>query len=298
MKNLIKKYRFFLLLHLTVLIWGFTGVLGKLISVGAIQTTAFRTGIAFLSLLLFQLYSKKRQFPETKKMIQYLGIGCLIGLHWYAFFESIEVSNVSIALTCLASASLFVSILDPLINKTSIKLYELILGIVVIIGISIIFSFESEFAWGIILGLITAFLGALFTIINGRLIARGDNSVTITLYEMLGALGVVIFFSFFRDGHSWQWDLPINDWVYLLILGTVCTAFAFMLGIYVMKEISPFTLTISVNLEPIYAIILALILFGEEEVMTKEFYFGGIIILGSIFANALIKSKINKKKKV
>lgn len=298
MKNLIKKYRFFLLLHLTVLIWGFTGVLGKLISVGAIQTTAFRTGIAFLSLWLFQLYSKKRQFPETKKMIQYLGIGCLIGLHWYAFFESIEVSNVSIALTCLASASLFVSILDPLINKTSIKLYELILGIVVIIGISIIFSFESEFAWGIILGLITAFLGALFTIINGRLIARGDNSVTITLYEMLGALGIVILLSFFRDGYSWQWDLSINDWVYLLILGTVCTAFAFMLGIYVMKEISPFTLTISVNLEPIYAIILALILFGEEEVMTKEFYFGGIIILGSIFANAFIKSKINKKKKI
>jgi drug/metabolite transporter (DMT)-like permease len=295
MQSFIQKYKYHLLLHLTVFLWGFTGVLGKLITLNSVSITAFRTSIAFISLLLYLLLTKKRLETNVKKVLNYLGVGVLIGFHWYAFFESIDVSNVSVALTCIASASFFISIIQPFFNKSDFKLYELLLGVLVIVGISLIFSFETQYVWGIVLGLITAFLGALFTVINGQFIAKGEDSVQITIYEMLGAFLCVVLCSFFREGHEWTLNIGMNNWVYLFVLGTICTAFAFMLGIYVMKEISPYTVTISVNLEPIYAIIMALIIFGDDEKMSFEFYVGGSVILLSILLNAYLKKHYKNK---
>ncbi|MGB0883573.1 MAG: DMT family transporter [Flavobacteriales bacterium] len=292
-------YRYFILLHFTVFLWGYTGVLGKLIQASSIEITLLRTSIAFISLMLYLIYTKKLKRIAFKKILQYLGIGCLIGFHWFAFFESIHQSNVSVALTCLASSSLFVAILNPFVGKArKFRTHEFLLGLLAIFGIYIVFNFESQYTLGIILGLVTSFFGALFTILNGNLIDRGDTAVEITVYEMLGAFLCVGFCSFFfNENMPLSFDLNLEDWVYVLILGTVCTAFAFMLGIYVMKEVSAYTVTITVNLEPLYSILLALWIFKEEEYMSSGFYIGGAIIMLSIFLNAYLNRKQRKKDK-
>ncbi len=290
------KYKFFLLLHLTVFLWGFTGVLGKLINGSSLQITISRTFIAFFSLLIYLYFSKSFKTHTWKQILQYAGVGVIIGFHWYAFFESIHQSNVSVALTCLASASLFVSVLNPFLGRQKkFKPYEMLLGIMAIIGIYIVFSFEGQYTLGIILGLITSLLGAIFTIINGNFIERGDNATHITLYEMLGAGLTIAICGMFSSDFTWNFPFQMDDWIYVLILGTICTAFAFLLGIYVMKEVSAYTVTMTVNLEPIYSIAMALIIFKEDEHMSNGFYLGGAIIMLSIFLNAIITKRIKNK---
>jgi len=298
LKSFFARYKFFILLHFTVFLWGFTGVLGKLIDGSSLQITILRTSIAFFSLLIYLILKGKLKSIAINKMIQYLGVGSIIGFHWYAFFESIEQSNVSVALTCLASASLFVAILNPFIGKQrTFKLYEVLLGLMAILGIYIVFSFEGEYTLGIILGLITSFLGAVFTIINGNFIDRGDDATIITLYEMLGACLTIGICSLFSSDFTLNFTFGYDDWIYIFILGTLCTAFAFLLGIYVMKEVSAYTVTMTVNLEPIYSIAMALIIFKEDEHMSEGFYLGASIIMMSIFLNGIITKRIRKKGK-
>lgn len=293
------KYKFFLLLHFTVFLWGFTGVLGKLIDGSSLQITISRTIIAFISLLLYLLLGKKFKKHSTKYILQYCGVGVFIGFHWYAFFESIHQSNVSVALTCLASASLFVALLNPFIGKQkTFKPYEMLLGLLAILGIYIVFNFEGQYTLGIILGLITSLLGAVFTIINGNFIERGDDVTHITLYEMLGATLTIGICGLFNSDFTLDFPFQFDDWIYIIILGTLCTAFAFLLGIYVMKEVSAYTVTMTVNLEPIYSIAMALMIFKEDEHMSKGFYLGGGIIMLSIFLNGIITKRIKNRGKI
>lgn len=298
LKSFFERYKFFILLHFTVFLWGFTGVLGKLIDGTSLQITILRTSIAFISLLIYLFLKGKFQKISTRYILQYLGVGIIIGFHWYAFFESIHQSNVSVALTCLASASLFVAILNPFIGThKSFKMYEVLLGLMAILGIYIVFNFEGEYSWGIILGLITSLLGAVFTIINGNFIDRGDDATHITLYEMLGACITIGICSMFSPEFTLEFGFGLDDWIYIIILGILCTAFAFLLGIYVMKEVSAYTVTMTVNLEPIYSIAMALIIFKEEEHMSEGFYIGASIIMLSIFLNAIIAKRIRNKGK-
>ena len=298
-KAFLGKYKFFLLLHFTVFLWGFTGVLGKLIDGSSLQITISRTSIAFVSLLLYLYLGKKFKAHSWKHILQYAGVGVIIGFHWYAFFESIHVSNVSVALTCLASASLFVALLNPFLGKQKkFKPYEMLLGIMAILGIAIVFSFEGQYTLGIILGLVTSLLGAIFTIINGNFIERGDDATHITLYEMLGAGLTIGICGMFSDDFTLNFPFQMDDWIYVIILGTLCTAFAFLLGIYVMKEVSAYTVTMTVNLEPIYSIAMALLIFKEDEHMSQGFYLGGAIIMLSIFLNAIITKRVKNKGKI
>lgn len=298
-KAFFEKYKFFFLLHFTVFLWGFTGVLGKLIDGSSLQITISRTAIAFISLLLYLFFGKKFKKHSWKHIFQYCGVGVIIGFHWYAFFESIHQSNVSVALTCLASASLFVALLNPFIGSQKVfKPYEMLLGLMAILGIYIVFSFEGQYTWGIILGLITSLLGAIFTIINGNFIDRGDDATHITLYEMLGAGLTIGICGIFSPDFTINFPFETDDWIYVFILGTLCTAFAFLLGIYVMKEVSPYTVTMTVNLEPIYSIAMALLIFKEDEHMSQGFYLGGFIIMLSIFLNGIITKRIKNKTKL
>lgn len=293
------KYKFFLLLHLTVFLWGFTGVLGKLIDGSSLQITLSRTSIAFISLFLYLYIGKKFKKHSWKYILQYSGVGVIIGFHWYAFFESIHQSNVSVALTCLASASLFVALLNPFIgSQKRFKPYEMLLGLMAILGIYIVFSFEGQYTMGIILGLITSLLGAIFTIINGNFIERGDDATHITLYEMLGAGITIGICGLFSSDFTLDFPFEIDDWIYVIILGTLCTAFAFLLGIYVMKEVSAYTVTMTVNLEPIYSIAMALLIFKEDEHMSQGFYLGGLIIMLSIFLNGIITKRIKNRRNI
>ena len=288
--KLTKKLHYYIILHITILIWGITGILGKLISMPSSSIVIDRMLIAYLALASMLLFRKK-EFVKTKYRWQMIAVGVITAAHWASFFEALKVSNISVTLCCLASCSFFVSILQPLITKTKIKLYEVVLGFFVILGISIIFTFESNYTLGITLSVLSAFLAAIFSVWNAELI-KHNSAFTITLNEMLGgSIAMLLYFVLKGDFNVLQIIPSGIDWVYILVLGIICTAIAFMYGTLVLKELSPFTVSISVNLEPIYAILLALLIFGESEIMSIEFYIGAIIILATIVLNAYFKSK-------
>ncbi|MEO9533616.1 MAG: DMT family transporter [Crocinitomicaceae bacterium] len=292
------KLKYYIILHLIVLVWGVTGILGDEISITADKITFFRTGISFLSLLLVGLFIKNGKKLSSRQILSILGTGVIVGLHWYCFFYSIKVSNVSIGVVCMSSSTLFTSILEPIIFKRKFAVSELILSFAIIAGILVIFGFETRYSEGILFGLISAFFAALFTVINGRMI-KNISSFNITKYEMLGGMLVLFVILLITGKVDHQlFEVPAMDWVYLVVLGIICTTVAFMVSVWVMKHVTPFTVSMSVNMEPIYTIIIALFIAAargsNKEQMSGWFYVGGAIILLSIFTNAYLK----KRKKV
>jgi len=292
--KLTKKLQYYIILHITIIIWGFTGILGKLITMPSSSIVIDRMLIAFLTLALIMVFKKKKEKVPWNYRWQMLVVGFITAAHWATFFEALKVSNVSVTLSCLASCSFFVALIEPLFFKTKVKYYELILGLFVILGIYIIFTFESQYSLGIVLSISSALFAAIFTVWNAGLI-RENSAHSIALNEMLGgSIAMILYFVMTGDFELHQIIPHGSDWTYILILGIICTALAFLLGIEVLRELSPFTVSISVNLEPIYAILLALWIFGDSEIMSIEFYFGFVIILVTILINAYLKSKETK----
>lgn len=280
------------ILHLTVFVWGFTGILGRLISVSATHLVWYRVLIAFISLFLYFKLNKTNIKVSWPVFMKLFFTGAIVGLHWILFFESIKTATVSVALVCLSSLTLFTAILEPLIKRHKISKLEIFTGILIICGIYIIFKFESQYTYGIICGLLSSLCASVFTIINSRQIKNRSASV-ITFYELIGAwIWISIFLLITNDFN----DMGLNssDMIYLFLLGTVCTSVAYVTGVAVMKELSAFKVALITNLEPIYGIILAFIFFGKKEQMTIEFYIGTAIILASIFLHPIIKDKIEK----
>lgn len=278
-------------LHFIVFIWGFTAVLGKLISIESISLVWYRLAIASIFIFLFLLFKRIHFKVSYKQLLLYFIGGVIIALHWIAFFYAIKISNISITLATLATGAFFTSILEPLFFKTRIKTYEIFLSLLTLIGIAIIFNVESHFSTGIIVALIAAFLSALFTVINAKLIKHNDASV-ISFYELLFATLFMTMVVIFSTGFSCSFfKLSINDWIFIFILGSVCTAYALSVSTRLLKKISPFTMMLTVNLEPVYGIILALIVFGNDEKMELGFYYGAILIFVSVIINGIIKSK-------
>ncbi|WP_306641273.1 DMT family transporter [Sanyastnella coralliicola] len=285
-----------LLMHVIVLIFGFTGILGKLISIDAVPLVFWRCAIAAAALGLFLGFNGNMRRYEPKVVLQMAGIGLVAAAHWITFFAAIKVSTVSVALATLASSALFVSIFDPLVTKRKLDYREIILGVLVIVGLIFIFSFETQYKLGILLALISAFLAGAFSTFNAIQIKHRD-AVNISFYEMLSAtIGVLIYLYATGGVNEELVELSREDWTWLLLLGTIATAFAFVISVEVMKVLSPFTVALTINLEPVYSILLALLIFGEEEKMTSGFYLGAIIILGSLFVDALMKRKGSEAK--
>lgn len=281
------------ILHLTVFVWGFTGILGKLISASATHLVWYRVLIAFISLFIYFKINKIDIKVNGPVFLKLFFTGALVGLHWILFFESIKTATVSVALVCLSSLTLFTAILEPLIKRHKISKLEIFTGILIICGIYIIFKFESQYTYGIICGLLCSLCGSIFTIINSRQIKNRSASV-ITFYELIGAwIWISVFLLITNDFNDM--DLNNSDMIYLFLLGTVCTSVAYVAGVAVMKELSAFKVALITNLEPIYGIILAFLFFGKKEQMTIEFYIGTAIILSSIFLHPLIKDKIEKR---
>lgn len=289
--SFIKKYEDHIALHATILVWGFTGILGKLISIPSTHIVFYRMGIAMLSLFIYLQWKKKLHLPNKKKLASFLGVGIIIALHWISFFEAVHVSNVSVTLTCLATATFFTALFEPIVFKKKPVVYELLLGLLVIVGLYIIFEFESKYSYGILLSLFSAAMAALFNVLNGKLIEKNEASI-ISTYEMFGGFAIVSIYLFiFSDKPIGSVTPNFNEWFYLILLGTICTAIAFLIAVKVLKNLSPYTVSISINMEPIYSIILALLFFGESERMTPAFYLGALIILGTIFINAILKRR-------
>jgi len=289
-----QRLKYLITLHLIVLIFGYTGIWGKLISIDPVPLVWWRIGIAVLSIFLFVLMSKKLIKLDRKRMFKFILVGFIIAFHWITFFWAIKVSNVSVALAVMASTAFFISILDPLITGKKFVKYEAILGIATIVGLAIIFSFETKFFLGIILALTSAFLAALFTVFNAQFVKKTD-SYTITLWEMIGGFIIVTAYLLFNgDFNAAFFQISLSDLKYLLLLAILATTIGFIGSVKVMELLSPFTVALTVNLEPIYAIILAWIYFGEDEKMTWQFYIGTLIILSTIFINAWLKRPSKK----
>ena len=294
LENKLKNY---LLLHLIVFIWGFTAILGALITIDAIPLVFFRMGLAVLFIAIFFLVKKKSFYLDKTGLLKFLFTGIVIATHWIFFFKAIKVSNVSVALVTMSTGAFFTSLIEPIFFKRKIKLLEIILGLVVIVGLYIIFNFESQYKLGIIYALIASFLGSLFAVLNGLFIKRYDAN-RISFYQLLFGVLFVTIYLFINNRFSIAFfDLSNSDWMYLVLLSSICTAYAFIASVKVMEYLSPYTVMLTINLEPIYAIILALFIFGDKEKMNPEFYLGAGIVLGVVLLNGIIsnKSKIKEK---
>ncbi len=289
----------YLKLHFVVWIWGFTAILGLLITIPAVEIVFYRTLIAFATLGLI-LYFRGVNFKiGSREILKILGTGAIISGHWILFFAAARVSTASVCLAGMATCSLWTSFVEPIMNKKKIKGFEVILGLVVILGLYVIFRFEFNHALGLGMAVLSAFLASLFSVINGKLTKRHSPYI-ITFYEMLGAcLGTVIFFPiyiiYFAKGGALNLVPTLIDWGWLLILAIICTVYAFSVSVEIMKRISAFVVNLTVNLEPVYGIILAVIIFGEKEQMQPGFYLGTFIILLSVLAYPVL-NKINKRK--
>lgn|SRR5690606_3714343 len=283
------------LLHITVLIWGFTGILGVLIQTSALHLVWYRVLIASLSLMAYFWFKKKSYRVSRKQLLQYLFTGGLVGLHWILFFSAIKVSTVSVTLVCLSSVTLFTAFLEPVIKRQKIAGIDIITGLVIILGIYLIFRFETEYMLGIILGVSAAFLASIFAIINSNLVSKGSAPV-ISFYEMLGAFLWISLYMLITRQFDQGLALNMSDLVYLILLGTVCTATAYVLAVQVMKELSAFTVALATNLEPIYGIMLAWLFFGTAEEMSLGFYAGAVVVLGTVFVYPYAKTAHQKRK--
>lgn len=277
-------------LHFIVVLLGFTAILGKLIQLPAPVLVWYRTLFAFLALLIWFFISKTNFILPVKKMLQLLGIGLIVGAHWIFFFHAIKVSNVSVTLGCLASGTLFASFLEPLLFRRRIYWFEVIIGLVIIGGLYLIFQFETKYVMGILFSLISFFLSSLFTVLNKK-IANHYNQNIVGFYEMLGGFaGVTAYLLYNGNINSTDLSFTVYDFVFLCLLAVVCSSYAFSAIVRIMKEISAYAVVLSINLEPVYGIILAYFIFGETEKMTVGFYGGAAIVLISVFSyNALAK---------
>jgi drug/metabolite transporter (DMT)-like permease len=279
------------ILHATVVIWGFTGILGALISIDAVQMVWYRVLIATASLFLYFLFSKTSLKVTRKQFLQYFFTGSIVALHWVLFFHAIKVSTVSVTLVCLSSFTLFTAILEPLIKKQAVEKADVFIGMVIILGIYLIFKFESQYTLGIIFGLSAALASSLFSIINSTFIQKSEAKI-IGFYEMAGAFFWVTLYRVFDQSLATEtFNLSLMDWLCLIILGTVCTALAYVAGVSVMRTLSAFRVALITNLEPVYGIILAFLFFGKQEAMTFGFYMGAVLILGSVFLYPVYKKR-------
>jgi len=276
-------------------VWGLTGILGKEISLPAVPLVWWRVFIAVITIALIIWFTGSSFRSDYRQLIRFAGVGLLTGAHWICFFASIKFSKISVALVVLSTSAFFVSLVGPLIRRERIRWYEMWLGIIVIVGLAMIFNFESEYILGIVLSLLAAFLAALFSTLNSRLVLKSDPRL-IAFWEMVFALlGLTVYLVLNGEIQVVANGLSSRDFFLLLVLGVLCTGVAFIVSIRVMRVLSPFTCALAINLEPVYTIIIALFLYGDSEYMSPPFYVGAAIILSTLFIDAYLKRTRMKK---
>lgn len=281
-------------LHLIVFLWGFTAILGKLIQANAQILVFYRMLFASIFLYVFIRIFKKESIKVSKKIFfQLAAIGFAMALHWYCFFYSIKVSNVSIALSCLSLSTLFASILEPVIFKRKIDASEVIMGTVIVACILLIFKTEFHFKEGIIYGILCAIFGTVFSVFNGKMFGK-TSSGNIIFYEIFCGWFILMLFYLFSGQIFQMNEINYRDLALICLLASVFTAFPMLESVNLMKYISPFTLILTVNLEPVYGIILAFFIFGESEHMSPIFYIASGVMILAIIANGLIKARKTK----
>ncbi|HEY5327039.1 MAG TPA: EamA family transporter [Mucilaginibacter sp.] len=286
-----------IILHFTVFIWGFTGILGALITMSAVNLVWYRVLIASVSLFLYFKFNKTTFSVNRQTFIRLIFTGALVGGHWILFFASIKLSTVPVTLVCLSSITLFTAIFEPIINKKRISKLEILAGSLIITGIFLIFKFETQYTKGIIAGLASTVFASLFSIINSRLVKNNEAPV-IAFYELSGAFAWITIYLLLTSGFNRSMLLSNRDIGYLLILGTVCTSLAYVAGVSVMRELSAFRVALITNLEPVYGILLAFVFFKDMNKMTLGFWVGAIIILSTILLYPVTRKHIYSRRNV
>ncbi|TAF32119.1 MAG: EamA family transporter [Cytophagales bacterium] len=287
-------------LHFIVLIWGSTAIVGKWIGLDTAWLVWYRTMIATLGLAFLVWFYKASFRVEARSLVIMLLTGCVVCGHWFLFFFSAKVSNVSICLIGLSTTTLWTALLGPLINRTRPQWYEFLLGLLVVSGLLVIFRFESGKLIGLFLGIGSAFCGALFSLLNGVLVKR-NNSYTLSFYEMLAAYVLVAVYLMASGGlGTWQENIPNpQEILALLFLGGVCTVYAFAACVELYRKISVFASNLAINLEPVYGIVMAIFFFQEHQEMSIEFYLGASIIVLAVLAYPFLvsfeKRRLDKK---
>ena len=288
------KFKSLIHFHFIVFIFGFTAILGSLISIDSLELVWYRMAIASIVLLIYAAVFKKQIKVPKSLLLKLLISGMIIALHWLTFFKAIKVSNVSITLSILSLGAFLTSFLEPLFYGRKIILYEIIFGLIVVVGMSLIFNSQYHYLEGIIYALISVLLSVFFGLINGKLIKEA-SSLAISIYELLGGVFLISIILLFSDRiDSEFFDISKIDFYWLLILATVCTAYAFVISVDVLKHLSPYSLMISINMEPVYGIILAIIFLNESKDLSFNFYLGFILIFSSVILNGVFILK-NKK---
>lgn len=271
----------FLKLHISILLAGFTGLFGKLVTLNEGLLVWYRMLFAAILLFLILWGRGLLQKISFREVLKIGGTGLLLGLHWVFFYGSIKVANVSIGVVCFSLVGFFTALLEPLIIQRRMSLKELLFSLITVFGIVLIFQFDMRYRTGIIIGVISSALAALFTITNKK-VGRNHKSGTMLLYEMIGGfLGLSCLLPFYLHYFPVGTILPgTQNLIYLLVLALVCTIGLYLLQIQVLQTISAFTVNLSYNLEPVYSIILAMLFFGEAKELNVAFYAGlGLILL-------------------
>lgn len=280
-------------LHLAVVIFGFTAIFGKLITLDEGPLVWYRMLIASIGLLFLPRLWKGLREINKRDAIKVALTGGIVALHWVTFFGSIKLSNVSVALCMMATSSLFTSILEPLILKKDFSLKEVLLGLMVLPGIFIIFQISYGYVLGMAVGVLSAFLAALFGSIN-KTFADKVRPVTVSFLEL--STGFLILSLLMPLYLYWKPEATLaitqmSDFWWLLVLGIVCTSFAFLLIVDVLKEVSAFTTALAINLEPIYGIVLAIFILNENKDLSTNFYLGAALIIGAVLLNGVFRNK-------
>lgn len=285
------KFKSYLNLHLIVFIWGFTAILGALITITADAIVWYRMLLAAVFLSAFIVFKKKSFRIPGKSFVKLIFVGLLIALHWITFFHAIHVSNVSITLSIFSLGAFFASLLEPLFYGRKVLWYEVLFGLVIIAGLGMIMKVEISYLEGMLYALISIILGVLFTLMNGKLIENHDSSV-ISFYEFISGVFFISIYFLYQDKFSTDFFvLTFDNWMLILILASICTAYAFTASVKVMEKLSPYTVMLTTNLEPVYGIVLAYFIIGGKEKMSASFYIGAVIILVTVILNGIIKHK-------
>lgn len=287
----------YLQLHFIVLLWGFSGVLGKLISIGALQLVWYRLGIASLVLFSYTIISRKTlKIPKSIQLLSAVA-GITIAVHWIFFFYAIKISNVSITLACMSTGAFMTAILEPIWYKRKMVLYELLLGLLVVIGLAIILEVQFEYLMGIIAALVAALLSSVYSLINGQLIKKASSNALVVQQLFIGFLFLSLILWLNSELNIELLSIDQMDLIYVSIIAVFCTAYAIKASTELLKYISPYSMILTLNMEPIYGIVLAVLIFKESEKMPALFYVGALIILISVVLDVMMKFWSKKSQK-
>lgn len=282
-------------LHFLVFLWGFTAVLGKLVSIPSVEMVFYRTLLAAVGMAVLIIAMRGSFVVSKSDFIKIMLTGFIVAIHWLTFFGAGRIANPSTSLVGFATCSFWAALIEPIAKRKKIHLLEIGLGVVVILGLYIIFARDFQYPLGLLLGVISGLTAAIFSVINSKLVVR-INAQTITFYEMASACVIILLFLPVYQS-SWADNgqlvlLPLwSDWIYIAIMAWVCSVYAYSAAINLTKKLSVFFIQLALNLEPVYGITLALIVFGSKEVMSLNFYTGTFIIISAVAIYPFLKKR-------